>query len=172
MKTYAPSFTNSLAVARPMPLLPPVMSAIFPSSLPMIRNLLPIGQRIARTDDERLVSFQPIEYFNLFPEIPAERNASRLDDPVPQHKDLRSFRADAQSARRNEKPRRTASDFQRDFHVHSGDKKRLLIRYVNLRAQSSRLPIERACSPGDRSGDDATRLLAQSQLGGNAGAHR
>ena len=33
MKTYAPSFTNCLAVARPMPLLPPVMSAIFPSSL-------------------------------------------------------------------------------------------------------------------------------------------
>ena len=35
MKTYAPSFTNSFAVARPMPLLPPVMSAIFPSSFPM-----------------------------------------------------------------------------------------------------------------------------------------
>src|SRR6267142_2535615 len=35
MKTYAPSFTNCFAVARPMPLLPPVTSAIFPSSLPM-----------------------------------------------------------------------------------------------------------------------------------------
>src|SRR5437667_228100 len=35
MKTYAPSVTNSLAVARPMPLLPPVTSAILPSSLPM-----------------------------------------------------------------------------------------------------------------------------------------
>src|SRR5215813_1234489 len=34
MKTYAPSFTNCFAVARPMPLLPPVTSAIFPSSLP------------------------------------------------------------------------------------------------------------------------------------------
>jgi len=29
------SLTNSFAVARPMPLLPPVMSAIFPSSLAM-----------------------------------------------------------------------------------------------------------------------------------------
>src|ERR1700716_1277789 len=35
MKMYAPSFTNCFAVARPMPLLPPVMSASFPSSLPM-----------------------------------------------------------------------------------------------------------------------------------------
>ena len=35
MKTCAPSFTNRFAVARPMPPLPPVTSAIFPSSLPM-----------------------------------------------------------------------------------------------------------------------------------------
>src|SRR6516225_9623446 len=35
MKTWAPSFTNCFAVAKPMPLLPPVMSAILPSSLPM-----------------------------------------------------------------------------------------------------------------------------------------
>src|SRR5437870_363969 len=35
MNTYAPSFTNCFAVARPMPPLPPVMSAIFPSSLPI-----------------------------------------------------------------------------------------------------------------------------------------
>ena len=33
MKTYAPSFTNAFAVARPMPLLPPVTSATFPLSL-------------------------------------------------------------------------------------------------------------------------------------------
>src|SRR5438128_3659662 len=39
MKTYAPSFTNAFAVARPMPLLPPVMSAIFPSRLPMSFSL-------------------------------------------------------------------------------------------------------------------------------------
>ena len=32
MKMYAPSLTNCFAVARPMPLLAPVMSAIFPSS--------------------------------------------------------------------------------------------------------------------------------------------
>src|SRR5258708_20290956 len=32
MKTCAPSSTNLLAVARPIPLLPPVMTATFPSS--------------------------------------------------------------------------------------------------------------------------------------------
>src|SRR5260221_3574346 len=42
-KMYAPSFTNRFAVARPMPLLPPVTSAIFPSSLPM-RVLLQIAR--------------------------------------------------------------------------------------------------------------------------------
>src|SRR5919106_1415141 len=40
MKTYAPSLTNCFAVARPMPPLPPVMSAIFPSSLPIYFSLL------------------------------------------------------------------------------------------------------------------------------------
>src|SRR5438034_1198117 len=39
MKTYAPSFTNCFVVARPMPLLPPVISAIFPSSLPAFFSL-------------------------------------------------------------------------------------------------------------------------------------
>src|SRR5262245_11969498 len=34
MTTSAPSFTNCRAVARPMPLLPPVIKAIFPCSLP------------------------------------------------------------------------------------------------------------------------------------------
>ena len=38
MKRYAPSFTNCFAVARPMPLLPPVMSSIFPSSLSTISS--------------------------------------------------------------------------------------------------------------------------------------
>src|SRR6267378_3119401 len=33
MKTCAPSLTNCFAVAKPMPLLPPVMSAVFPTSL-------------------------------------------------------------------------------------------------------------------------------------------
>src|ERR1700677_2174197 len=33
MKTYAPSATKRLAVARPSPLLPPVISAIFPLNL-------------------------------------------------------------------------------------------------------------------------------------------
>jgi hypothetical protein len=36
MKTYAPSATNRLAVANPMPLLPPVTTATFPSNFPMI----------------------------------------------------------------------------------------------------------------------------------------
>src|SRR5262245_38327402 len=35
MKTWAPSLTNRFAVARPMPLLPPVTRAVFPSSLAM-----------------------------------------------------------------------------------------------------------------------------------------
>src|SRR5262245_13066483 len=40
MKTYAPSCTNCFAVARPMPLLPPVMRALFPSSFPMYVSLV------------------------------------------------------------------------------------------------------------------------------------
>jgi hypothetical protein len=59
MKTYAPSFTNCCAVARPMPLLPPVMRAIFPSSLflyssplitacQMVRTTLPKGRPSTR----------------------------------------------------------------------------------------------------------------------------
>ena len=44
MKTYAPSFeTNRCAVARPMPLLPPVMTATFPSSFFMISLLMLVG---------------------------------------------------------------------------------------------------------------------------------
>src|SRR5262249_35198789 len=42
MYTYAPSLTNRFAVARPMPLLPPVISAIFPSSLPIWFSLVVI----------------------------------------------------------------------------------------------------------------------------------
>ena len=33
--TFAPSLANAIATARPMPLSPPVMSAVFPSSLPL-----------------------------------------------------------------------------------------------------------------------------------------
>src|SRR4029079_12820640 len=40
MKTDAPSWTNCFAVARPMPLLPPVTSATFPSSLPIYSSLM------------------------------------------------------------------------------------------------------------------------------------
>src|SRR5262245_65166162 len=43
MYTYAPSLTNRFAVARPMPLLPPVISAIFPPSLPIRFSLVVIS---------------------------------------------------------------------------------------------------------------------------------
>src|SRR5215510_8574821 len=43
MNTYAPSLTNRFAVARPMPLLAPVISAIFPSSLPIWFSLVVIS---------------------------------------------------------------------------------------------------------------------------------
>src|SRR5690349_11063882 len=39
MNTYAPAPTNSFAVARPIPLLPPVTSTILPSSFPMLLRL-------------------------------------------------------------------------------------------------------------------------------------
>jgi hypothetical protein len=41
MKTYAPSDTNRLAVASPIPLLPPVTRAIFPESLLVLMTLTP-----------------------------------------------------------------------------------------------------------------------------------
>src|SRR5215467_6583313 len=41
MKTYAPWFTNCFAVARPMPLLPRLTSASFPSSLPIYFSFAP-----------------------------------------------------------------------------------------------------------------------------------
>src|SRR5215468_9634170 len=59
MKTYAPSFTNCFAVARPMPLLPPVTTAIFPSSLPMFVPLELIDTQCASfLDDESEVMGQ------------------------------------------------------------------------------------------------------------------
>src|SRR4030095_9349149 len=45
MKTYAPSFINSFAVASPMPLLPPVTSAIFPSSLLIYFSFAAFGRK-------------------------------------------------------------------------------------------------------------------------------
>src|SRR3989449_3362793 len=70
MKTYAPSFTNCFAVARPMPLLPPVMSAIFPSSLPMFFSLPAARHHEIRDDDlNGLV-------------ILVERRRSHLDQPL------------------------------------------------------------------------------------------
>jgi hypothetical protein len=43
MKTYASSDTNLFAVAKPMPLVPQVIIAIFPSSLfPILKSLIDI----------------------------------------------------------------------------------------------------------------------------------
>src|SRR5208283_3663729 len=52
-KTYAPSFANCFAVARPMPLLPPVMSVVFPSSLPITFSLV-VFFAVLRRDDSSL----------------------------------------------------------------------------------------------------------------------
>ena len=50
MKTYAPSLTECIAVAKPMPLVPPVTSAIFPSSLPKFDSLA-LGRRLMSGSD-------------------------------------------------------------------------------------------------------------------------
>src|SRR5215510_11323844 len=55
MKTYAPSCTNCFAVARPMPLLPPVMRALFPSSFPMYVSLGDFLKRISLFTMQQLV---------------------------------------------------------------------------------------------------------------------
>jgi pimeloyl-ACP methyl ester carboxylesterase len=71
MKTYAPSATNRCAVASPMPLFPPVMTAIFPSSFFMIFAFLEIDVKEVINDlnsayaDEWLAHFQ---YF-LFAQV-------------------------------------------------------------------------------------------------------
>src|SRR5256885_10790563 len=67
MKTYAPSFTNCCAVARPMPLLPRVMRAIFPSSLAMYssRSLvledLRLAPRLGHCHDLQQVAVRVLE---------------------------------------------------------------------------------------------------------------
>ena len=51
MKTYAPSSeTNRCAVTRPMPLLPPVMTATLPSSFFMICLLMLVGFKFVRVE--------------------------------------------------------------------------------------------------------------------------
>src|SRR6202034_2313376 len=49
MKTYAPSATNRRAVARPMPLLPPVTTATLPSNLGMRVTSFLAARRIEGT---------------------------------------------------------------------------------------------------------------------------
>src|ERR1700682_3723980 len=44
MKTYAPSLTNSCAVANPIPSVPPVMTAVLPSSLLSVDSGVVIGK--------------------------------------------------------------------------------------------------------------------------------
>src|ERR1700735_829456 len=61
MKTYAPSATKRCAVARPIPLLPPVMTATFPSSL--LINALPFASTTGglRADSPLLINRQTNE---------------------------------------------------------------------------------------------------------------
>src|SRR5579863_1800889 len=49
MKTCAPSLTKRCAVARPIPAVPPVTSAIFPSSFPDICFLLVLLQELLQS---------------------------------------------------------------------------------------------------------------------------
>src|SRR5271170_3167912 len=58
MKTYAPSATKRCAVARPIPLLPPVMTATFPASLLMNSLLIDFLFLAAGTDDLQLIETQ------------------------------------------------------------------------------------------------------------------
>ena len=55
-KASAPSLTNCFVVARPIPLLPPVMSAIFPQAFPYIFSLFKCLQYPANRSDRRNIS--------------------------------------------------------------------------------------------------------------------
>src|SRR5438309_6924827 len=84
MKTYAPSFTNSFAVARPMPLLPPVMRAVLPSSLPMTFSSV-VGTVVRRARAKGLAAAR---YYEIRDDdlnglvVLVERRRSRLDQPL------------------------------------------------------------------------------------------
>jgi hypothetical protein len=63
MKTYAPSLTNRLAAASPMPLLPPVMIATLPSSKPILSLLRDVVHLIpARKVQTSLAAAGSIHY--------------------------------------------------------------------------------------------------------------
>src|SRR6478735_5238691 len=54
MKTFAPSLTKSFAAANPIPVEPPVMTATFPSNLPMVVTPVDVFSRrdhVNQTDD-------------------------------------------------------------------------------------------------------------------------
>jgi hypothetical protein len=84
MKTYAPSCTNCFAVARPMPLLPPVMSAIFPSSLAMISpSLLALLRERPRVVRRRTAGYQEVCDDDLDGLVVLiERRRSHLDESL------------------------------------------------------------------------------------------
>src|SRR3984957_6559641 len=70
MKTYAPSLTKSLAVANPIPSVPPVMTATFPRNFlpPLIDLSISLPQLYISTRAEKEVSF-PIEARPLVGEL-------------------------------------------------------------------------------------------------------
>src|SRR5271154_7310098 len=62
MATRAPSSCNRFAVARPMPLLPPVITATFPSSRFILKNSSFLGRRpVANAARRRAVDYQQLE---------------------------------------------------------------------------------------------------------------
>src|SRR6266436_424939 len=82
-KTYAPSLTKRCAVARPIPAVPPVTSAVFPSSLPDIRfpswsccqsvpQSTQLGEALAQFRNEQLRLLESSEVTALRNLVPIE----------------------------------------------------------------------------------------------------
>src|SRR4029077_13877863 len=82
-KTYAPSLTKRCAVARPIPAVPPVTSAIFPSSLPdicfpswsccqSVPKSTHLGEALAEFRNEQLRLLESSEVASLGNFVPVE----------------------------------------------------------------------------------------------------